>query len=46
MLLLLQAAAPAAETVVEDGFSKLQVFLQQLIDWGCLLYTSDAADEL
>ena len=34
MLLLLQAAAPAAETVVEDGFSKLQVFLQQLIDWG------------
>ena len=33
MLLLLQAAAPAAETVVEDGFSKLQVFLQQLIDW-------------
>ncbi len=26
MLLLLQAAAPAAETVVEDGFSKLQVF--------------------
>ena len=34
MLLLLQAAAPAAETIVEDGFSKLQVFLQQLIDWG------------
>lgn len=34
MLLLLQAAAPAAETVVEDSFSKLQVFLQQLIDWG------------
>ena len=34
MLLFLQAAAPATETVVEDGFSKLQVFLQQLIDWG------------
>ena len=34
MLLLLQTAAPAAETVVEDSFSKLQVFLQQLIDWG------------
>jgi len=29
-----QAAPPPPETVVEDGFSKLQVFLQQLIDWG------------
>lgn len=34
MLLLLQAAAPVAETVAEDGFSKLQIFLQQFIDWG------------
>ena len=43
MLLLLQAAAPAAETVVEDGFSKLQVFLQQLIGFrygvGCYTET-------
>lgn len=34
MLLLLQAAGSAAETVGQDGFSKLQIFLQQLIDWG------------
>lgn len=33
-MLLLQAAAAAAETVADDGFSKLQIFLQQLIDWG------------
>ena len=34
MLVLLQTAIPADGTVVEEGFSKLQVFLQQLIDWG------------
>ena len=34
MSLLLQTAAPLTETVVGDGFSKLQILLQQLIDWG------------
>lgn len=34
MLLLLQTAAATAEAVSEDGFSKLQIFLQQLMDWG------------
>lgn len=34
MSLLLQTAVPLTETVVGDGFSKLQILLQQLIDWG------------
>lgn len=34
MSLLLQTAAATAEAVTEDGFSKLQIFVQQLIDWG------------
>ena len=33
MLLSLFMAAFAAQTA-DDGFSKLQIFLQQLIDWG------------
>ena len=33
MLLSLFMAAFAAQ-VADDGFSKLQIFLQQLIDWG------------
>lgn len=34
MTLLLQAATAAAESVAEDGFSKLQIFLHQFMDWG------------
>lgn len=34
MIFLLQAATSAAETVAEDGFSKLQIFLHQFMDWG------------
>ncbi|WP_291527831.1 mechanosensitive ion channel family protein [Bacteroides sp. UBA939] len=34
MLLLLQAAVPAAEAAVKGDIGKLQSFLQQLIDWG------------
>ena len=35
MLLSLFMAAFAAQ-VADDGFSKLQIFLQQLIDWGVM----------
>ena len=31
--LLLQTTAPLTDAVVGDGFSKLQIFLQRLIDW-------------
>ena len=34
MSLFLLTVAAVAQSATEDGFSKLQIFIQQMIDWG------------